>query len=512
MAQTETIETKGHKLYATGLPIIKVPTEHILGGADPHLHGLVLQQEGEQMPYASVRPPQWRSIQGNPNVDKSDYTYLHTTRTPREELVIPTYHQLNTGGEVESLTIHNEVRYNGHQPTIPFWNAGRINDRLTAEGVNHSAEVWQYMLELNTLASPSTAARRADFLRIFSALGKIVTGLEEDGISILPVSSLPFTGRRQDVNTNPYVQRIVLGFLGWDSVRELGTSYQVHVETPDIDSAIFAVNGLRRIPHLFMATALNGPFQNNEFTGRLSAREASRRKMPTSGTLPELPDWDTLLPICIGMLKIGQVPSLPRAISNHLDFRLRPDIPPQGTIEIAFLDNPGAHIDKLLMLQEALRLTTWRLYRAYQQGEKLPPSLFGGRYDHVIEFNKSQVEKSGAEAQVLDGSTNPNSVPEQTEQLVEWIKADPAYVDNPEYPFNTLAQELRLSLTTPRFTDRDSRSMARFYETGIGTPGHYQKALFEYLTNLGLSEYAAISQSLIDYSDSYQEYLRRLDC
>lgn len=500
-------EAQHHKDYRDSSPVIEVPHADILGNADPRKHGLVLQSPGEKVPYASVRPPFFRATMNDPEVHQNDLVRLYTPRVPKHELVIPPATDLTVGSEIELLTIHDEVRKNGHERIHPDWHAAELEESLQKYGVPTSPEVWKYMLEINGVASKDTAHREQNLREIAAAMAQSVQD-RKGMVRFLPISSQPFIANPADVNPHPYVQRMVMDFLTYTAVADLGASYQVHVEMRDLDSAIYAVNALRRIPHIPMAMALNGAFLQHEPTLYLSTREQSRRKMSTAGTIDELPDWDECVRFSVGMLKTGKVPSLPRALSQHKDFRIRPDITPHGTIEFAFLDNPGGNIEKMLMIQELFRLSTWRLYQAYQQDEPLPQALFGGKYDNLISTNKSAVERDGADAVIINGEYEQTSVYEQSNQLLDWITSHSMFVENPQYPTTRLATEMGRSLAIPKFTDCASRSMLTFYQSGIGTPGHYQQALYEYYRkDLGLDPTEAINRALVDYADSFQTYL-----
>lgn len=498
-----------HKSYTGQSRVLEVPVQDILGGADPSKHGLVLKRKGEDMPYASIRPPLFRSLKNDPLIHEDDVVNLYAEKFSREKLEIPNHFELNCGSETETLTIHEEVRNNGHEKISPAWNAQTLIETLEKRGIHTSPELWSYMLEVNSTAHPNTEVRLKDFMNTFRIIWEVVEELN-DGIRILPVSSLPFEAHREHLNPHPYIQRMVKDVLGWSSVKELGTSFQVHVAIPDIKSAIFAVNNLRQIPHIFMAMALNGPFQHHEYSERLSARESARRKMYTAGSMPQIPDWELALQNSVDMLKIGKVPSLPRAISQHLDFRIRPDISPKGTIEIAFMDDPGGHIDKMIMLQEFLRLTVWRLYKAYQSEEILPEELFSTNYDYYTEFNKNQVETEGSLALIKMGPGIITNSLDQAKQLLDWAKSHPDYKENPNYKFEVLEKQVFQSLSIPSFDSIESRSMEKFYQSGLGTPGHYQKAYFEYWVGKNLSETEAINMALVDYADSYHNYLNKL--
>ncbi len=498
-----------HKDYQDTSPVVTVPESHILANADPRFHGLVLQEPGSPLPYASVRPPAYRATLGDERVHQNDIVTLHTPRLPRKDLVIPSPTELTVGSEMEVLTIGTEVRNNGHERIQPGWTADKLESLLGQQGIPTSPEVWKYMIEVNGAVSALSDNRKDNLRTIAQAMANASD--QDENVSFLPLSSQPFIANPADVHPHPYVQRMVMDILTFKAVADLGASYQVHVQMPDLDSGLFATNALRRIPHLTMAMTLNGPFVQHRPSNLLSTREQARRKMPTGGTLPELPDWPGCIDMSVQKLKAGLVPSVPRALSQHRDLRLRPDITPNGTIEVAFSDNPAGLIDKLLMLQELFRLSAWRLYHAYQQDEQLPTSLFDIQSDDQIEWNKKAVEKDGGAAKVT-ANLNGNrlvSVHDQNMRLLEWISGTDAFIDNPQYPLSTLEQQMRNSLTTPAFTGPASRSMETYYQTGIGTPGHYQQALYSYLHDTkNLSSTEAINRVLVDVSDSYGNYLK----
>lgn len=514
MNKTEISTNEGHhKVYRNSSPVVEIPQAHILGGADPKLHGLVLKRPNEDMPYASVRHPFFRTIKNDPTTHEEDIVLLHAQKLDRA--VVPKSCALTVGSEMETFTLHEDVRRNGHEKIRPTWTGRGLNTRLNALGQHTSPEVWDYMLELNGVASSSTYQRAQDLLWMGAAMHQSV---EADGGSVkyLPVSSQPFVSHPDDVNPHPYVRRMVLDYLTFEKTQDLGTSYQIHIQMLDINSGIYTINALRRIPHLLMAMALNGPFVQHQDSGLLSAREAARKRLGTGGNMRELPEWEQLLRESVEKMKNEPTPSLIRAISQHEDFRLRADISsldPQtagGTIEFMFLDNPGGNFSKMLMFQELFRLITWRLYSAYAAGEPLPQVLFGPAAGALITENKSAVTSAGGKAMIFNGLGNPTTVQSQKDHLLRWIGDDPKFEDNPVYPFKDLGGEVDRSLRVPAFNGLDSRSMASFYDSGIGTPGHYQRALFDHsLQNSGISEAQAINIALIDYADSYQDYLNR---
>ncbi len=500
--------TAHHKIYDSTSPIVNVPPEHILSSADPAQHGLVLKRPGESVPYASVRPPYFRTKQGDALVHNDDIVPLHAMSIPRSELEIPPAHNLTIGDEMELFTLAESVRLNGHQKIRPEWTAHSLERRLQSQGLATSSEVWNYMLEINGQPS-NNIQQKAEELQTAGRIMARAIEAEEGNTKFLPVSSQPFIANPIDVNSHPYVQRMVMDFLKFQNITDLGCSYQIHIQTLDINSALYALNALRQLPPIFMAMALNGPFTQHQDTGLLSGREQARRKMATAGTNSRLPEWDDCVNYAVGILKQGTAPSLPRALTPHRDYRIRPDNSPTGTIEFAFLDNPGGQINKLIMFQSLFRQTTWRLYRAYANQEELPRQLFNMPYDDLITANKKAVEKDGVAALILDGNNNLTHVEDQLDNLLTWIKSDSQFINDPKYPIQTLEAEMSKSLSTPRFRSFDSTSMTHFYESGLGTPGHYQRARYEQLVDKH-GPIQAINSTLVDYVDSYSQYLKTI--
>jgi len=512
--------------------------------------GLLASQSG--VPVSFVRGPFWRAEENDPTVRQDDVHPLFRRRE-QENLSLLRITDVDVGGELETywwtpsgraflvMAADSPVKqalidYNNGSP-IRFIEEQDMYG-VWPEEIAFSAELAQFCLELNFDHSPDSLARGIQQLKVLQTLAKI--GLE-NGAFMIPVSSFPHRPLSQeDVNENPYVRRIALEYMGWENVRLfVGASWQTHSEMITLETALKATNYLQQIAPIIHALTLSGPFidgniflSDRNLTGMgenpdiwHSVRYLTRYLgSPSGGVLREpLPETEReFWQRANDLLRTGEIPTPARTGGHHTDFRLRPDIPPNGTIEVAFMDTAGAHPAKILALQELLRVVSWKLQMAALSAreEELPELLFSSltperlRETHHASIAVSQ-RGIEAEMKAADGCSYP--VKYLWEQLIAWVNQAV-----PEWDFYGLpagiTEELNKSAqvvdikTLKQYEDRQGLVSSRgFYETGRGTLSQWLLARAFQLTEIGQSEQEAVINCMTELGSAYYAFLQTME-
>ena len=503
-------------------------------------------------PQAYIRGPFWRTEKNDPAVREDDVDLLF--RRP-ETSNIP-FGEIDAGGELELYFWNDDP---GNRETYPVMREGSpITTALTEinngngvhfieeddifgawpEEIAFSPELVESCLELNFEHFTDPSTRGAHQLKALQILARIA---EENKALVIPTASFPHRPLTpEETNPHPYIQRIAMEFMGWENVRHfIGSSWQTHVEMISLETALAATNYLQQVAPIIHALTLAGPFidgrvflSQENLPGMAeepslwhSVRYWSRFKgSPEGGVLrAPLPEKEgEFWQLAAEKLATGEIVSPARVGGHHTDFRIRPDLKPYGTIEIAFMDTAGAHPLKLLALQEFFRALSWKLQRFVLENkrEELPPLLFG-KLDQarLAEIHQASiaVSKNGIEAEIkaADGQTYP--LKELWDQLLAWVDQP-----IPEWGFNGLPQGIKEELnksaevvdgkTFESFTDNEGLvSSYGFYKTGKGTLSQWLLARAYQMVERGISEKEAIINCMDDLGYSFHQYLKEID-
>jgi gamma-glutamyl:cysteine ligase YbdK (ATP-grasp superfamily) len=509
--------------------------------------GLLVDYQG--IPQFSVRPPFWRTQEFDPIVRENDVLPLYR----RKGLVktIPFTH-IDTGGELELYSWSPDTQdvYQIMAPHSPIvasleeYNSNGGNGfhfeekvdifDVNPENISFSAELAQSCLEFNTEHSPDAYRRGIRQLKALQIIAKLT---ELQGAYLIPVAAFPHRPlEAAETNPNRYVQRIAMEYMGWEKVQHfIGASWQTHIEMMTLETGLASINYLQQVTPIIYALTLAGPFMD----GKLylskkgfseeeelwhSVRYLSRyRGSPSGGVLREpLPETETeFWPLAAQKLAKGDIPTPARVGGHHTDFRIRPDIKPYGTTEIAFMDTAGAHPLKLLALQELLRAISWKLQKAVIENKKqsLPLSLFQTLTEQRLadlHQDSIAVAKNGIEAQIKGGNDQKYPVSTLWQELIEWVN-----IPDPKNGFSGLPRNLVKELNKSAqvvpadllraFQDKKGFiSTYGFYETGRGTLSQWLLARAHQLVGNGLSEEKAVKNCITDLGYSYHYYLAEI--
>src|SRR3954452_8813358 len=124
----------------------------------------------------------------------------------------------------------------------------------------------------------------------------------------------------------------------------------VHVGLPDPETAVTALNGMRKWVPLLQALSANSPFWHDRDSGLASARSARCAGMPRTGLPRRFADWADYAATVDDLCRVGELPG-PSAI--WWDVRLQPRL---GTLEVRCLDAQSslAELGSLVALVQGL--------------------------------------------------------------------------------------------------------------------------------------------------------------
>lgn len=366
----------------------------------------------------------------------------------------------------------------------------------------------------------------------------------------MPLSAFPHRKlNEKDVNENPYVQRIAHEFMGWDRVKNfIGASFQVHVEMFDSEVGLKSIDYLQQITPLLLAISSGSPFMNgklrlsqedNEFMAQESSVWQSVRYptrvigSPSGGVIqrPVPESIEEYFKDAHEMLKDGSIPSPARVLGHHVDFRFRPDLGPNGTIELAVADSFLAHPKKLAAFSAIFKSIAYKVQALIQSGQsdKIPSNLFS----HTLTSEKLEqlhqdslsVSQYGLNATIStpDGSTN--TARNQYNTLLVWaIKADDS-IGFPELPKGVVNELTASSHEMPDdslkvwtfdngnkiYDPKSSNFIKGFYETGSGTGSDWLIRRAQQIISEGKSEEDAIKITSTELSGAFHQYVKELN-
>ncbi len=191
--------------------------------------------------------------------------------------------------------------------------------------------------------------------------------------------------------SSPRYDRLTEEFAGLFRTPTAG--FQVHVGTPDQDTAMLAYQALRNRLPVLRALAAGSPYWHGRDSGLASSRSAILRSYPRTTMPPALRNWEQYVQTVTRQMRAAEVPDY-----TYVCWELRPH-PRLGTIEVRVMDaQPSlARIAGLTALVQGLA----RHAAEVPDRDDLP--------DDVLVANDFAACRYGLEARVVDpdGSRRP---------------------------------------------------------------------------------------------------------
>lgn len=499
--------------------------------------GAFLVGAGATSMLVTVRAAQWRNAEGDPTVRTSDAMIVHGYNTADSILDGPT----RVAHEIEGFVIDE-------QTSEPIATA--------EEGDAHP----ELFLDCREEATTPTDNLAEAAIHVYDAFNSLWGIAQNAGGLLYAGSNLAHRTRNmEDINTHPYVQRIIrlLGernqylsnsesFLWLD-----GGSSQTHVERAFTHEAgAFAANTHSIIlSPLTLALTAASPYSRGELSPRFAGNYAGLKSdvgyMATRffGRMvgsPEAGPLQQLIPASKGDLaaltnqrmKHGEISNPGRIGNQHGDIRYRTDLAPNGTHELCAKDNAGGHIQTIMSISAFERSFMFVLENAYASGRieelaKQYPSVVStkiyeqeeellaaalsndeqaaivGMNAYITDMRGQKVPAKKALTQVLtmvhEETARPGYEPYRLDKAVyDWIVKR---VKEPHYKAMLLNQDA----TKPGAT------LERYY---AGEPGTFAQYLRTRVAQLclrgGYKPQDAIAQAQIEAAESHQKYLRRV--
>lgn len=549
---------------------------------DPQTQGGIISTF-DAVPVRQVRPPKYRATENNPMQTKKDIAKIFTAQNPS---ISPG----NTGAELE-LFVHNKngdmepVAEDGHpvrrklQEHNENYKNGTTNGNGNGNGVKYiesdgydpkiaderdkyigySPELTRHMIELNF--PPGREHKRRNHIMLYG-LRKLASFTEAEGSYVAPISIVPNKEiESTDINSHEYVQRMAFKILGKDRMKHFnGASFQTHTEIIDFESALKATNKYQLVTPILYAGTVAGPYIAGEVESDLrkryeavpgvaesmdkqeklddlpggkydSYRYPSREFGSVSGgvMLDPLPEkerdyWDK----ANELLKKQEVPSVGRVSGHHTDFRIRPDLGPYGTIELAALDTCGGKVEKLVAMQEFTRALGWKLQYLELTGKMKEiqshpeyKKLFGVQPTtdsyKTVRKNAIKASKNGNKAMLEGMDGNEYSVRDLWKILTTFVQ-DPVIdpknsIDYRGIPGGILRQ-LNDSYENPaeqfdKYKDENGvTAIDGFYKTGVGTLSQWARKREDELRACGVSDPEIIKDFTISTGRAFHAHVK----
>lgn len=517
------------------------PDMKCLNDADLSLGGGIILND--EQPILFVRGPFWRRQMGDPIVRENDVKRIYISSRH------PNYSEISGGAELElfawspshndmyplmspNSSIIRELEENNATNGTSFRHANSFLDESPSV-LNFSDELMQQCIEVNFLHHPDGKTRSIAQLIALKKLAKIT---KRHSVLLTPISSLPNRPlEKDDVSADSYVRRIALDHMGWENVRHfIGSSFQTHVEMFDPKVGLKSINYLQQTTPVLLAISSSGPFvngrvfiNNEDMPGMNSERHLwhsvrylGRKWGSPSGGVIEFPAPNKIegyLEIANQRLMSQDIPTIARGLGHHTDFRLRLDIEPWGTIELATPDTFGAHPLKLAAFGEFMKALTMKIQTfIYENREQDLPKYLFGKLDEVmlgtIERDSISVSQFGVLANLHTPQGNTTRAQEQFLKLLSWV-AQP----EPQINFWGLPNGVSLELlkaaeivteeTFNMYTTNGKLTLAGFYHSGLGTLSQWLHRKAFQLLEEGKSEKHAIEECMTELGTSFHEYL-----
>lgn len=530
------------------------------------------------MPEGYIRSPFWRSEENDPELHRNDMRPMFLE--PKETVDLK---KIETGAELE-MFVFDPATGDGapvmsetsiipatlkayNQQGVQFAEEESVYEELAPEAkkIGFSDELMKSCIELNFHHSPEpidTALATAHSLQGLAQLA------ERQGWYLTPIAAFaPRELTKEDVNADPYVQRIAHDYMGWENVRHfIGSSFQVHVEMLDLESGLKTINMYQHIAPLLYALSLAGPFahgtlnpnlkkmyEGDEYNAKRAGDTETYQRMDSDDWMsiryparwrgsPSGGSYEFALPETAQAFfeqtekglknndphSAENIPSPARAAGHHRD-RIRTDIGPHGTLEISNMDTFGGNVLKLAAVQEFTKVLIWKmqvLAKSGRMGELsqrfptlFPPSTTNESLRDA-HLNSIEVAKKGVEANVKAPDGTEQNIQDMVMELVRFVD-EPMRDDGQDIDFKGLHKNVKTEImksaavpngeTYSRFQGDGFTSVRGFYETGVGTLSHWLKRRAKELSNTGMQEKDVIQNCMNDLGVSYHAFLKTLN-
>jgi glutamate---cysteine ligase / carboxylate-amine ligase len=299
------------------------------------------------------------------------------------------------GAEEESMLL------DGRRWTAAF----RVEDALSvlpAELAHRiSPETHACVLELKT-APHATVRALVDELAWLRQAAEDVVG-ERLGLRLASAGTHPLTAPGDVRLSSGPRQRLVAMETQSLALREPTMALHVHVEMPDGEAAVRALDGLRLDAPLLIALAANSPFASGLDSGFASVRTPLFSAFPRTGLPPHFGTYANYVRVIEAMVRSGAVPD-PSFV--WWDFRLRPDL---GTVEVRIMDAQSRIVDTGALVA----LVRCLMHR--HAGDRPPPLAV----PEVLAENCFLAARDGMRARLLSVDRPPRPVGDALEEVVE---------------------------------------------------------------------------------------------
>lgn len=496
--------------------------------ADLSRHGSIIDDPYGN-PAAFARGKIWRSTEGDPTVRNNDCYPIHISS---ETTCV--YDQTRAGGELELMIIdpHTAELFPAMNPDSPIATA------IAASQLSCAPELMAACTEINFSPQSQSYPRALEILQTLRQLQLVV---ESQNALIMPLGFLPHRPLEpSDVTDHEYVRRMVFRFMGWEKARLFaGCSFQIHVEMFNTEIGLRSINYLQQLTPLFIAVSAAAPFANGHVslsqadlpglgsTRRPwhSVRYLARKYGSPSGGVIQFPAPDSLtefIRLSQDLLESQEIHTLSRTLGHHADYRLRPDIGPSGTLELATPDTFGAHPLKLAAFTELIKAATLKIQSYLVQGREaeLPPELFGQLTPQrlaIIDTDSISVSRDGEKADIHTPSGALRPLAAQWIHLLTWASQPDPHIHFPGLTQTTIAELVKCiqpvtpSLVNEYVDHQGYTSAAGFYASGIGTLSHWLHIRAAQLAAAGLSESALVANCMLDTAHAFHNYLLQAD-
>lgn len=546
---------------------------------DPATEGGFVWDQKTHLPVGYVRSPFWRTKENDATVHENDMRPMFLE--PKKTAALS---GVETGAELE-MFVWNPKTNDGAPimsegssvpKTLKAINGGDLHfteeDSLFEElhpdnkKIGFSDELMNSCIELNFHHTPDGLTAALSTAHSLKTLAKLA---EKEGWLLSPIAAFaPHALRREDTNQDSYVQRIANDYMGWENVRHfIGSSFQIHVEMLDLESALKTINLYQHIAPLLYATSLAGPFANGSTHPNLKSLyegdEYTQKRAQDRETYTQLDnsDWMSIryparwrgspsggsyeepLPETISAFfehterglknndphSPDNIPSPARAAGHHRD-RIRTDIGPNGTLEISNMDTFGGNVLKLAAMQEFTKVLIWKMQVYAKSGNTAElarrfPALFPEDTTvdslRVAHLNSIEVAKKGVEAHIVGTDGQIHNAQDLFLELAQFVN-EPMSDEGQNIEYKGLQpnvyKEIVKSAMVPnaelysQYQDAEGVVSARgFYESGYGTLSHWLKQRAKQLSEFGMKDDMVIQNCMNDLGASYHDFLKLLN-
>ena len=304
------------------------------------------------------------------------------------EDVLPTWAAWNEDRPATAWTvgIEEEVMLVSPETWLP---ASRCEDVLgalpAAVGESARAETHGAALELATRPS-RTIGEAAEHLTALR--GALAATLDELGLRAAAAGTHP-TARWEDVSVSPGARyQFVHASMRELARREPTFALHVHVAVPEAETAVRALNAMRRHLPVLLALSGNSPFWQGRDSGLASARTPAFQAFPRTGLPRRFADYTDYVEAIDALMRSD---AIPEPTFLWWDARLQPRF---GTLEVRIMDAPTRVADTA-----AIAALVQCLVRLEAERDPVPTHA-----PEVLDENRFIAARDGMEARLIEPS------------------------------------------------------------------------------------------------------------